>query len=95
MVIARTAPVAVGREFECQRLGRARRTQISSALEDRLDAFAGGAAEVHCQAVCGLEARLAVLPGKGEQSQAGAIALLGMGLGAQQMLDDSAGARAD
>src|SRR6185437_13578597 len=95
VVVARAAHVAVRRKLKCQWLGRARRTQIPSALEDRLDALAGGAAEVHRQAACGLETRLAVLSGEREESQAGAIALLGMGLGAQQMLDHSAGARAD
>src|SRR6185437_8599106 len=85
----------VRRKLKCQWLGRARRPQVSSALEDRLDALASGTAEMHRQATCRLEAGLGVLPGKREQPQARSVSLLGMGLGAQQMLNDRPSARAD
>src|SRR6185312_3361913 len=81
VVVAWAAHVAVRRKLKCQWLGRPRRPQVSSALEDRLDALASGTAEMHRQATCRLEAGLGVLPGKREQPQARSVSLLGMGLG--------------
>ena len=82
------APVVQGR-------GPVAFAQIPAALEDRFDALARGAAEAHGERARGLQAPLAVLAARAQESQTGSIALLGMGLGAQQVLDDGAGVQAD
>src|SRR6185437_16412946 len=58
-------------------------------------ALAGGAAQAHGQATGALQAPLAVLTGERQQSEAGSIALLGVGLGTQHVLNDRPGVRAD
>src|ERR1035441_7990853 len=50
---------------------------------------------MHRQRAGGLQALFAVLATERQKSEAGSISLLGMRLGAQQMLDDRAGVHAD
>src|SRR6185503_7115858 len=95
VVIARAAHVAVGGQLQSQGFEGAYRAQVPAALQDRLDALAGGTPEAHGQATGALQAPLAVLTGERQQSEAGSIALLGVGLGTQHVLNDRPGVRAD
>jgi len=82
----------VHRQFKIEGLGLA---QVPAAFEDGFDALAGGAPEAHRKRARGFQATLAVLTAQVQKPQAGSISLFGMGLGAQQVLNDGAGVHAD
>jgi hypothetical protein len=95
VVIAGVAQVAVRRQLKGKRFGRVRSAPIPAAFEDRLHALARGAAEEERQSTRRLQARSAILAGERQEPQTRSIALLRMGLRAQQMLNDGAGVDAD
>src|SRR6516165_8981513 len=86
VVIPWPAHVAVRRQGEF--IGRGGRAAIEAALEDRLHAVPSGRADRHRTCGGGFQPLGAVLPREREQSQAGAITLLGVRLVSELIRDD-------
>ncbi len=95
VVIARPPHVFVHGQLKSQRLGRARDPQIPAALQDGFHALTRGTGQAQSQPARRFQALLAVLAGQGQKSQTRSIALLGMRLRAQQVLDDCPGVYPD